>query len=105
MTDAKSLTLDSKVARLPDLIFTEVDNDLVILSIANSKYYGAESVGRRIWQLIEQPITVTEICDALLNEFDTDRASCERDVLTFLDQLLTEKLIDVQSPETDSASP
>ena len=89
---------------LPDLIFTEVDNDLVILSIANSKYYGAESVGRYIWQLIEQPIVIADVCAALLDKFEIDRPTCEREMLTFLGQLLSEKLIDVQSPETSSAT-
>lgn len=86
------LTLNTVVVRQPDLTFAEVDGDLVILSIQNSKYYGSEIVGRRVWHLIEQPISIAQICETLLNEFEVERATCEADVLAFLVQLVDENL-------------
>ncbi len=97
MPTEKQLTLKTVVVRRPELIFTEIDNDIIILSIANSKYYGADSVGRRIWILIDQPIPISDICNTLLKEFAVDRQTCERETLEFLQQLLSEQLIEVKS--------
>ena len=104
MPETKSLDLNTVVVRQQDLVFSEIDNDLVIMSIANSKYYGAESVGRRIWTLIEHPIKVADVCAVLVDEFEVDNAVCERDALAFLGQLMDEKLLKIENAQTDSSA-
>ena len=53
------------------------------------------SVGARIWALIAQDedIQVNELCDLLMDEFDVERNTCEREVLEFLSQLRAHGLI------------
>ncbi len=89
------LTLDQTIVRSAQLITREVDGDVVMLSIERGKYYGTEIVGSRIWTLIESPIQIREVCQALLEEFDIDEPTCQQDVLEFLGQLQDEQLIDV----------
>jgi hypothetical protein len=36
-------------------------------------HYGLEEVGARIWELIAEPRTVGEICDTLLDEYESSR--------------------------------
>jgi hypothetical protein len=55
-----------------------------------------DAVGARIWELIQDPRTVNEIRDALLEEYDVEMERCERDLLAFLDQLAAETLIEVR---------
>ncbi len=45
-------------------------------------YYGLNAVGASIWNLLQQPRTVSEIRDAILGEYEAEPQQCERDLLT-----------------------
>lgn len=95
MKQASSIGLLSSVQRLPGLAHTEMNDDLVILSVEKSSYYGTHLVGKRIWEMIGEIIRVDHICDNLMKEYDVDRKTCEEETLVFLQQLLAEGLIKV----------
>jgi len=90
-----SIQLHSTVTRSPEPVSSEIDDDLVILSVERGRYYGTEVVGQRIWTLLAAPICVDNLCDALMAEFKVERAICEQEVLAFLSQLQAEGLIEV----------
>ena len=92
---------DSVVVRNRELVFREVDGETVMLSVETGKYYGLDLVGGKIWELIEQPMAVSELCARLLEEFDVGREACEQDVLCFLNQLAEEQIVVTVAPETD----
>lgn len=76
-----TIQLDSVVQRVPEPVSSEIDDDLVILSVERGRYYGTEIVGNRIW--------------ALLAEFEIERSVCEQEVRAFLGQLQDEGLVQV----------
>lgn len=86
----------SRVKRDSSLLFSRVDDDLVLFSASRGMYYGTQVVGSRIWALIEEEVSVAEICDALLEEFSVDRVTCEREVVQFVEQLGEEGLVTVR---------
>ena len=51
------------------------------------------SPASRIWELVEQPRTLVEICAALAREYDVDQVECERDTLELLSEMIAEKLV------------
>ncbi|MCG6656325.1 PqqD family protein [Halomonas campisalis] len=89
------MNLDTRVKRQDEPLSSHVDDELVIFSARKGMYYGTQAVGKRIWSLIEQETTIAEIRDQLLEEFDIDRNTCERELLAFLGQLQQEDLIRV----------
>jgi len=90
-----ALAPQQKVRRSPSLVSANVNDDLVILSISRGKYYGTQVVGKRVWALLEQPMTVGDISEQLLGQFEVDRQTCEREVRAFVDQLLAEGLVEL----------
>ena len=90
-----TIQLNDKIVRIPGNISSDIDNDVVIFSIDNGKYYGTRQVGSRIWQLIEQPTTISEVCATLETEFEVDPSVCQAEVSAFLGQLVEEKLLQV----------
>lgn len=96
LSTERTLTLDSVVQRSSDLLFTEVDGDLVMLSMRKNKYYGTQVTGNRIWMLIEEPTTIRAVVDDLMQEYAVERDICERETLAFLQQLVNEELVDVR---------
>src|SRR5262245_62952277 len=91
-----TLKLDSIVQRDPDVIAAEADQDLVMVSIANGAYYGVSDVAREIWEAIEQPKKVSDLIDDLTANYKVERSLCEQEILSFLQSLLTEHLLQVR---------
>lgn len=81
------------LVRSPDIIASEVDGELVLISIQDGKYFGLDAVGSEIWRLLEQPRSTTSLVEALQAHFDGDGAAIEQETVTFLDQLAAQSLV------------
>jgi hypothetical protein len=73
------------------------DGDVVILSLKNGVYYGLNSVAARVWEIIQEPTTVTQIVDALVSEYDVDPIQCRAQVDVLLKDLEDNGLIRVEA--------
>jgi hypothetical protein len=79
-----------------------VDGEAVLLSIEGGSYYGTNSVGTRVWELLAEPRSLNEVCAVLGDEFDVDGETCRREISAFVQELLREKLIEFAHPDTDT---
>ncbi|MFA6009476.1 MAG: PqqD family peptide modification chaperone [Desulfobacteraceae bacterium] len=75
-----------KYSRNIQIIDGELDNEQVMLHIEKGKYLGLNPVGKRIWELIEQPRSFTELTGILLAEYKVTEEQCVQEVQTFLDK-------------------
>lgn len=80
-----------------DQVSSDLGGEVAILDLKAGVYYGLDAVGARIWSLIEEPRTVNEIRDILLEEYDVEPERCERDLLALLRRLADEGLVEVRS--------
>lgn len=96
MTSKDFINETSHVKRDPSLLSSSVDDDLILFSADRGMYYGTQAVGSRIWALIEDEVSVSEVCDKLFDEFSVDRLTCEREVLQFVEQLAEEGMVTVR---------
>ena len=92
----KEITTDTVISQIEEIVDSDIDGETVMMSIENGKYYGLDDIGSRIWELIEKPIKVSDLIDTLLERFDVDRETCERDVLKFLNELNDDKVLKVE---------
>jgi hypothetical protein len=53
-------------------------------------------VGARVWDLLKQPQSVTELRNALLDEYEVDEVRCGDDLLALLETMRSEGLIEVR---------
>lgn len=93
------VTGDSRVVVAKEQISSDLDGEAVILNLKSGVYYGLNTVGASIWNLIQQPRTISEIQDALLAEYEVEPQQCDRDLLAMLQEMEAEGLIEV-SDET-----
>lgn len=89
----QTLELQQLIMQDSNNIVSDMGGEKVILSIENGKYYNLGVMGSQIWDLIKQPATVSNVVEALLQEFDVAREVCEEQVLSFLSHLLEERLV------------
>lgn len=88
-----SLALDSMIVRNAALPATPVDGDLVILNLASGNYIGLDDIGRRIWELLETPHRIDDLCAVLREEYRGPADAIACDVLDFLAELAAEGMI------------
>ena len=70
-----------------------MDDEEVLLSIQEGAYFQINSVGTRIWELLEQPCYLIDIIAVLVSEFDVDKETCQREVESFLKKLENHTLL------------
>jgi Coenzyme PQQ synthesis protein D (PqqD) len=78
----------------------DLAGEAAILNLKSGVYYGLDSVGARIWTLIQQPQAIPAIRDVLLTEYDVEAERCQRDLLALLGELLAAGLIEVADEPT-----
>ena len=80
-----------------DQASSDLGGEVAILDLKAGVYYGLDAVGARIWSLIQEPRTVNEIRDILLEEYEVEPEHCERDLLVLLRRLADEGLVEVSN--------
>ena len=85
--NAQELGPSSVVTRSPEILDAEIDGETVMMSIENGEYYGLDEIGSTIWQLLEEPRSVDDLCRTLRQEYDVEEDKCRRDVTRFLGEL------------------
>lgn len=79
-----------------EAVHCDVEDEVVILGMKDGVYYGLNPVGAFIWSKIQEPKTVEEIRDLILEEFDVDLEECESDLIELLQDLLEHNLIEIE---------
>ena len=74
----------------------DLAEEVAILDVKSGIYYGLNSIGARIWNLIQAPRTVSEVCETLLVEYEVEPERCEHELLALLQELAAKGLIEVQ---------
>jgi hypothetical protein len=75
------------------IIDGELDDNQVMMHLEKGKYFGLNKVGKRIWQLVEQPKSLDEIIVALLSEYDVSEEQCRQEVKNFLKNAVDNEII------------
>jgi hypothetical protein len=79
--------------RNEETITGQLDSDLVMVDIEKGSYFSLNAVGTRIWELLENPLTVDELCHTLTEEFEVDDDQCHMEVVEYLAEMRKHDLI------------
>ena len=85
----------STVVAAREQVSCDLAGEAAILDMKSGIYYGLNAVGARIWYLIQEPKLVDTICETILKEYDVEADRCVRDILTLLQALLANGLVEV----------
>lgn len=91
------ITISSTVSVKPDLIFSEMDGEFIMLDAASGKYFHLESMGSEIFREVREPRRVADLCASLSTLFEAEPDQIETDTLEFLTQMAAKGLVEVSN--------
>lgn len=78
---------NSVVARSESVMSADLDELVVLLNIETGDYYDMNPVGSDMWNMLEQPSTMGDICAQMTESFDIEPDKCRQDVANFLSEM------------------
>jgi hypothetical protein len=97
------LSDNSVVVAAKDQVSCDLGGEAAILSIKNGVYYGLDPVGARVWKLMQTPVTVRALREAMQGEYDVQPDRCESDLMALLEKMSAEGLIQLIQATDNSA--
>ena len=89
------ITLDSTVCAASHHFSCDLEGEAAILNLKTGVYHGLNPIGAAIWRMLEKPVPVRELLDAMLAQFEVERDACQVDLMRLLDDLNERGLISV----------
>ena len=90
-----SIPLSTRVVRSEAIIFTELDDTVLMMDVEEGRYYELDPVGARIWALIGSRPRIAEVSEALVLEYEVTAEACRDDVGAFLGELNRLQIVQV----------
>ena len=81
------MELTSVIKLKKTISVADLSGEKAMIDFETGKYYLIKGTGNDIWDMIQKEITVGEIIDNLLEEYDVTREKCTEAVMNFLENL------------------
>jgi hypothetical protein len=85
---------DSSIVATRQQVSCDIGGETAILHLGSGIYYGLDSVGARIWDLIRKPATLAELENILVREYDVDAGRAASDLRELCEKLAAARLIE-----------
>ncbi len=81
----------------PDVVWREVDGEVVLLNVVTGQYFGLDPVGSQVWILLQsagpQGANLHTLCALVTAEFEVDSPTAEQDLTALINDLLVQQLL------------
>lgn len=88
---------NSAILPHPDVVWREVDGEVVLLNVVTGQYFGLDPVGSQVWILLQSAgskgANLDTLCGLVTAAFEVDSATAERDLTALINELLTQQLL------------
>lgn len=85
--------MSRRYLRHPDLRLADVEGEGVVLHLGTRRYFSVSESGLVLLQALEQPRTIPDLVQALLNRYEVGQAQAEASVRRFLETCRTADLL------------
>jgi hypothetical protein len=91
------ISLRDKVSVSPDVVFRQMEGEMVLLDLATATYFGLDGVGARLWELLREDGSLERAFTVMRGEYDVAPPLLERDLLRLLEELRQRGLVSVST--------
>lgn len=96
------IDLDTELVVSDEVLFRELEEEAVLLDLKSGRYYGLDTVGRRIWVLLGELGTPRLVMARMEEEYEVDSERLRRDLLELIAKLASNGLL---RPASDRPAP
>ena len=87
------LVATTLICRVGDLLATDVDGEMVLMNLERGFYYGLAGTARAIWDMLETPLHLEQLCSLLESKYAGPHEVIEADVRKFVAELSAETIV------------
>lgn len=89
-----TINLTTHIARNPEVAYTYMDDEMVIMGADDNLYYGINAIGVEIWSLLESnPQSLHDICAHLQQIYEVDEDQCIADATHFINTMCEHNMV------------
>ena len=92
-----SKTLPARVTIPSDVLFSEVDDEVVLLHMQDGLYFALDDIGTRIWNLLSECEDVAQTVERMLSEYDVDQETLKQDMANLIADLADVGLLTIDA--------
>ena len=92
--------LEQRMVHTPGLSSRVIDGEAFIITPHDNQIHNLTEVATRVWELGGEGLTIGEIVDRILEEYDVDRDTAESDVVNFVQDLVTRRIVTLGDSQT-----
>jgi hypothetical protein len=89
----KEISLESRVVVSDDVVSRDLEGEAVILNLESGTYFGLDSVGTRIWLLLQENGSLRRAFEVVLREYEVSSEKLEGDILRLVEELRSKGLV------------
>ena len=93
---SEPISLASRVVSRKDVLFRDLDGEMVLLDLQSGVYCSLDSLGTRIWTLTTQGRSLAEVIEAVVEEYDVTTERFAADLLRFVTSLQAKGLVEIE---------
>ena len=92
---AFAITNTSCIRPSPNVQFTSIEGEVVLMDRRKGIYFGLDEIGSLIWQSLVQDLSFEEMLSSIQSRYDVDRPALVTDVTHLLSTLQEKGLVEV----------
>lgn len=93
--ETPQIELETALKRAENILFSEIDQDKVMIDIERGAYFGMNPVAGEIWDMLETPLTPQQVIQKLITIYEVDSETCQTETLQVLQRMAHLKLVEV----------
>lgn len=91
-----NLSLSPRVKPNEDVVWRNLQGESVLLDLKSGVYFGLDTVGTRIWTMLQDHDDLQVVLAELLGEYDVAEETCARDLMDLVTALAEKGLVQTQ---------
>ena len=91
-----AVPLSATVSIAPDVLYRELDGELVLLDLRHGVYYGLDAVGTEVWKLFGEARRLQDIAALMAVEYEVDEGQVAADVQALVTALREHGLVEIR---------
>ena len=77
----------------PDMVFKRLGDRMVLVHVATNQIYEFNDTAARVWELLENGLTIEAVIEQLTAEFEVDPSTLRNEIKALIGDLVTKGLI------------